>query len=549
MRILSLHIKNIGPFRDACLDFASDFEEAIPVTIITGMNGAGKSVIIDAIRAAFCGGDVLERNIVADSSNFIIEMEFEDYNSKQKAASSHLNVGMQIEHAADFNSITKPLMYGYGKSDKIHPWIIDYWSSKAPTDSFSIRNMANINHFDVMKGVMRGVKSNLDLVNFICQTDYLRSSEMPSEKQLGEVVYGKVKEIVEACLDNGVFKYVRRSDLTPIIEQNGTELSLEKLSSGNLFLLEHLLLLLCKMYSVSILNGRKPEDITNTPGVLLIDEIETHMHPKWQKKILGIIRRFFPNLQIILTTHSPFVVASIDGARIYTCVSRTGYSDMRHIDRLPEPQILTKKHDEWQKKFDEKRKNDPNARPDSTKYGNKNIRATLDSCSHFKCFYCEATLKGDLKEIDHFKEVAIAPELAYTWSNLYLSCHNCNDKYPHNVIPLSDILDPCSDSDDEIKKNITFEDECICAQPDSEKGLQTIKKFRLNSDAQDFKRLKWLKIIKDRVIDIQGKMINEARNQFTEEEKKSLLRFMQRDQPYSLMSEMYLRKHLPGLFI
>ena len=63
-------------------------------------------------------------------------------------------------------------------------------------------------------------------------------------------------------------------------------------------------------------------------GLLLIDEIETHMHPKWQKKILGIIRRFFPNLQIILTTHSPFVVASIDGARIYTCVSRTGYSEV-----------------------------------------------------------------------------------------------------------------------------------------------------------------------------------------------------------------------------
>lgn len=327
MKILNLHIKNIGPFREACLDFASDFEESIPVTIITGMNGAGKSIIIDAIRAAFCGGEVLERNIIAGSSNFIIEMEFEDYNNKHKVSSSHLNGSMQIRYAVDY-SIREPLMFGYNKSAKIHPWVIDYWSSKAPIDSFSIKNITNISHFDVMRGVMKGIKSNLDLVNFICQTDYLRSSEMPAEKQLGEVIYGKLKEIFEACLDNGVFKYVRRSDLTPIIEQNGTELSLEKLSSGNLFLLEHLLLLLCKMYSVSVLNGMKPEEIVNIPGLLLIDEIETHMHPKWQKKILGIIRRFFPNLQIILTTHSPFVVASIDGARIYTCVSRTGYSEV-----------------------------------------------------------------------------------------------------------------------------------------------------------------------------------------------------------------------------
>ena len=292
------------------------------------MNGAGKSIIIDAIRAAFSGGNVLERNIVADSSDFIIEMEFEDYKGKQKVSTSHFDSNMQIQAATEYNSITRPLIHGYEKSAKIHPWVIDYWSAKAPTDSFNIKNMANINHFNVMKDVMSGRKSNLDLVNFICQIDYLRSSEMPAEKQLGEVVYGKLKEIVKACLDKGVFKYVRRGDLTPIIEQNGTELSLEKLSSGNLLLLEHLLLLLCKMYSVSVLNGMQPEDIVNIPGLLLIDEIETHMHPKWQKKILGIIRRFFPNLQIILTTHSPFVVASIDGARIYTCVSRTDQSDV-----------------------------------------------------------------------------------------------------------------------------------------------------------------------------------------------------------------------------
>lgn len=71
---------------------------------------------------------------------------------------------------------------------------------------------------------------------------------------------------------------------------------------------------------------------------------------------------------------------------------------MRHIDRLPEPQILADKHDEWQRKFYEKRENNPKARPDSTKYGHKDIREMLNSCSHYKCFYCEAALKGDLKE-------------------------------------------------------------------------------------------------------------------------------------------------------
>lgn len=168
----------------------------------------------------------------------------------------------------------------------------------------------------------------MDLVNFICHIDYLRTSEMPKEKELGGLMYAKLKEIIGLCLENGTFKYVRRADLTPIVEQNGVELSLEKLSSGNIFLIEHILLLMCKMYSVSILNKLAPDSIFNLSGLLLIDEIESHLHPKWQKKILGIIRHLFPNLQIILTTHSPFIVASIDGARIYTCVPQVGYSEV-----------------------------------------------------------------------------------------------------------------------------------------------------------------------------------------------------------------------------
>lgn len=334
MKLLNLHIKNIGPFKEASLDFATEFRKgkAEPVTIITGINGAGKSILIDAIRAAFSGMSILERDIVADEKDYQIKMEYEENGEKEHYFTSSLDASHPLVSNGSTEiidpAICKALREGYNESDEVRPWVVDFWSAKTPTGSFQISNMMNINHRDVLKNAMSGVKSNIDLVNFICQVDYLRNSEMPEEKALGEVVYNKLKEIVEACLDSGTFKYVRRSNLTPIVEQNGVELSLEKLSSGNLFLLEHLLLLLCKMYSISVLRNTSPEEITNTSGVLLIDEIETHMHPKWQKKIVGIIRHFFPNLQIILTTHSPFVVASTDGARIYTCVPQTGYSEV-----------------------------------------------------------------------------------------------------------------------------------------------------------------------------------------------------------------------------
>lgn len=55
----------------------------------------------------------------------------------------------------------------------------------------------------------------------------------------------------------------------------------------------------------------------DTEGIVLIDEIETHLHLELQKRILPILTKLFPNLQFIITTHSPFVLNSLENAVIY----------------------------------------------------------------------------------------------------------------------------------------------------------------------------------------------------------------------------------------
>ena len=52
-------------------------------------------------------------------------------------------------------------------------------------------------------------------------------------------------------------------------------------------------------------------------GIVLIDELETHLHIELQKKILPFLTEFFPNLQFIVTTHSPYILNSISNARAY----------------------------------------------------------------------------------------------------------------------------------------------------------------------------------------------------------------------------------------
>lgn len=55
----------------------------------------------------------------------------------------------------------------------------------------------------------------------------------------------------------------------------------------------------------------------NIPGIVLIDEIETHLHIELQKSILELLTTVFPNIQFIMSTHSPFILNSISNAVIY----------------------------------------------------------------------------------------------------------------------------------------------------------------------------------------------------------------------------------------
>ena len=59
------------------------------------------------------------------------------------------------------------------------------------------------------------------------------------------------------------------------------------------------------------------------PGIVLIDEIETHLHLELQKLILPMLTKLFPNIQFIVSTHSPFVINSIENATIFDLEKNT----------------------------------------------------------------------------------------------------------------------------------------------------------------------------------------------------------------------------------
>ncbi|ETW94960.1 MAG: hypothetical protein ETSY2_48875 [Candidatus Entotheonella gemina] len=54
-----------------------------------------------------------------------------------------------------------------------------------------------------------------------------------------------------------------------------------------------------------------PEVTRKTPGIVLIDELDLHLHPKWQRSVVNALKRTFPRVQFVATTHSPFIIQSL----------------------------------------------------------------------------------------------------------------------------------------------------------------------------------------------------------------------------------------------
>lgn len=72
------------------------------------------------------------------------------------------------------------------------------------------------------------------------------------------------------------------------------------------------------------------------PGVLMIDEVDAHLHPKWQYRVIGDLQRTFPNVQLIVTTHSAEVVSTVDKKHVYILEPEDGVVHEKHPEQQTE---------------------------------------------------------------------------------------------------------------------------------------------------------------------------------------------------------------------
>ena len=112
-----------------------------------------------------------------------------------------------------------------------------------------------------------------------------------------------------------------------LLHQDGRlSFGFNELSDGYSSVIQIVTNLIMRMEQNWLLKGKLSD--YNVEGVALIDELETHLHIELQRKILPFLVTFFPRVQFIVSTHSPYVLTSISDATIFDLEKKVSFDDM-----------------------------------------------------------------------------------------------------------------------------------------------------------------------------------------------------------------------------
>jgi len=178
-------------------------------------------------------------------------------------------------------------------------------TQKSPRSVLRKRNVISTHHSLVM---------DEEVVQKIIDLDYKAyRRDNPSIRKIIDSIASIASEITEGFPME--FLRVEEDDrgMFPLFKTPDGELPLNCLSQGTQSIIQwlaHLLIGYAEYYDF-------PENLADKPGILIIDEIDAHLHPSWQQRIIPTLIERFPNLQIFFSTHSPLMLAGLRAGQVH----------------------------------------------------------------------------------------------------------------------------------------------------------------------------------------------------------------------------------------
>jgi energy-coupling factor transporter ATP-binding protein EcfA2 len=137
----------------------------------------------------------------------------------------------------------------------------------------------------------------------------------------------QLEKVISDITNQQIRFELQESPLAILIHVDENPLEFDQLPDGLKSIISWLGDLIMRLDSI---NWTTTIPLTERNFILFLDEIEIHLHPSWQRKILPVVQQLFVNAQIFISTHSPFVVGSVDGAWVHRFLKDDkGYSQLQ----------------------------------------------------------------------------------------------------------------------------------------------------------------------------------------------------------------------------
>ncbi|MEA5553138.1 AAA family ATPase [Anabaena cylindrica UHCC 0172] len=348
MKIQQLELQNFRCFEHKIFDFSDQFN------VIIGDNGTGKTAFSDALRLII--GVFIYRLAEIRENTFQDKSRIQDSDIRQvrnQKIECKLPVGLFCKSIINDISIQWSTTLiedngAYGRTPHLSPNLIQivdslrekvnnsqkinlplisyYGTGRLWTIKKEYQEYIDLKYSPIGHSRFWGYTESLDPRSNLV-IDWFRFEE--PEILLGQqsiTIHQAISNALYTCqIDNWIeMNYDSNEDTLVVKSRSGNSQHFTKLSDG----VKNMLGMVADItYRAAKLNPHLGADVSKqTPGIVLIDEIDLHLHPKWQRRVVEDLKRTFPKIQFFATTHSPFIIQSLrDGELI----------DLNNSDLIP----------------------------------------------------------------------------------------------------------------------------------------------------------------------------------------------------------------------
>lgn len=364
-RLEGLELFQVGVFEKVRFDFKpietleADAKKA-EIHLLTGPNGSGKSTVLYAISDIFRGlSDELMSSTRFKANESYVAFKFDEKagvlarKEIQGIATfgsyipmySDERLGVFLSYGENFEGILgKYKGYGHqydprnlGSQTSFSFAIFTYSGLRSlqqtninAIQAVSLPPLQNSLSFD------QSIQPQLLLqwiANNRAQAALARADNDIKDAEQYDLALKRITKLIKEVCDLEVEFKLERSPLNVSLVVNNAPIRFDGLPDGLKSIISWVADLSLRLEAIPW--EHQDRDVFSQPIILLLDEIDIHLHPKWQRRILPAVQKLLPNAQIFASTHSPFVVGSVEDAWVYQLPEANQQASSGIIEGVP----------------------------------------------------------------------------------------------------------------------------------------------------------------------------------------------------------------------